>query len=77
MATAHIPPFDTVDSREWITASAAVAQYGLPLDVIHDAARRGELHVRSIAGEVILSRAELKALRLKLMAERGCDQCED
>lgn len=71
---AHFPPFQPQDS-EWITPAAGVTKYGLPLELIHGAMLRGDLTVRSAAGETVLLRHEVKALRLRLMAGRcACEE---
>ena len=71
---AHFPPFETAD---WMTIHAAVAEYGVPVELIHGAMLGGELTVRSVAGKTIVNRAEIKAMRLRLMANRGCDGCDE
>ena len=70
---AHFPPFDSAD---WITPSVGVIEYGLPLNLINGAILSGELTVRTVAGEAIVRRAELKAMRLRLMSGR-CEECQD
>ena len=64
------------DPGEWTTLEAVPRVHGLPMDFIHAAIMTGTLSVRSIAGELLLRRAELQAMRLRLMADRGCDACE-
>lgn len=67
-------PFDPAD---WMTVNAAVADSGIPVDLIHAGMLSGELSVRAAAGMTLVNRAEIQAMRLRLMANRRCDGCDD
>ena len=68
---------DMFRPADWITPAAAVSEYGLPLELIHGAMMRGDMTVRGIAGETLVRRPEVRALRLRLMANRGCNGCDE
>ena len=72
MILAHVPPYH---SRDWLTLPAAVTQYGLPVALLEQAITEGDLACRVAAGERVIRRAEVQALRLRLMAGR-CALCE-
>ncbi|MCH8504728.1 MAG: hypothetical protein LAT50_10445 [Ectothiorhodospiraceae bacterium] len=72
---APFPPFNTV--CDWLTPDAVPGTYGVPLELVQTAMLSGQLTVRSVAGQTLVRHDEIKAMRLRLMAERGCHACED
>ena len=64
------------DAADWWTLGAAIKESGLPAPMLEGAVLAGRLEVLAVCGELLLRKAEVKALALSLRAERECAGCE-
>lgn len=60
---------------EWITTSAAAKLYGVPQSILNQAILGGTLTARTVCGELLIRRAEVTALALRMRFQ--CEVCGD
>ncbi|PAU81049.1 hypothetical protein CK501_05660 [Halovibrio salipaludis] len=61
----------------WTTIPAASELTGIPIPMIHQAMLAGDVRARRCTGETVVVLSDVRDMRARMMAERGCSECRD
>lgn len=63
--------------KGWSTIAAASRLTGIPVPMIHQAMLAGDVRARQCTGETVVVLSDVRDMRARMMADRGCSQCRD